>query len=107
MNTSTTPSRFSLRRAFTVPAIAVAICAATAGPAQSQLAYSIEFQGPTVGLPASAPAGAVIGAGDLLIPGAGAPAVVVFASTIGLNPGSSGEVEVDALSFGNDQRVNC
>ncbi|MEO1088544.1 MAG: hypothetical protein AAFY88_30290, partial [Acidobacteriota bacterium] len=113
MHTSTTASKRSpkstprRRRASLLPALATAICALTAVTAQAQLAYSIEFQGPSVGLPAAAPAGAVVGAGDVLIPGAGAPSIVVFASTIGLAPGMQAEVEVDALSFGNDPKVSC
>lgn len=110
MQTSMTTSRFSphrFRRAFTLLTFATTICVLSAGAARAQLAYSIEFQGPTIGLPAAAPAGAVIGAGDVLVPGAGAPAVVVFASTIGIAPGASGQPEVDALSFGNDPLISC
>ncbi|MCG8457879.1 MAG: hypothetical protein MI919_16505 [Holophagales bacterium] len=94
-------------RAFTLLTLAATICVSTAGAARAQLAYSIEHQGPTIGLPATAPAGAMIGAGDVLIPGAGTPAIVVFASTIGIAPGGTGQPEVDALSFGNDPWVSC
>ncbi|MEM7587896.1 MAG: hypothetical protein AAF560_31195, partial [Acidobacteriota bacterium] len=78
---------------------ALPLLASTAG-AQPQVFYSIDFQGPTIGM-LDAVTATPITAGDLLMPAFGTPAKVVPAwvapSAMTLQP------EVDALSFGLDQ----
>lgn len=83
-------------------------CVLSTSAAQAQLAYSIDFQGPTIGLPDSSPAMLPIGAGDVLTPGAGTPRIRILASTLGIVPApGTMQPEVDALSFGNDPLVDC
>ena len=72
----------------------------------AQPTYSIDFQGPTINMPDSATT-TPIGAGDILNPGAGTPAMAVSAAALGIVPsGATGQVEIDALSYGRDALVS-
>ncbi|MEO1084488.1 MAG: hypothetical protein AAFY88_09615 [Acidobacteriota bacterium] len=73
--------------------------------AEAQPVYSIDYQGPTLTLPDSA-LGLPIGAGDLLIPGVGTPAIVLDGMALGLTPSpATAQIEINALSQGRDSIV--
>ena len=104
------------------PAIAVAAAilgAAESASAQSRFLFSIDWHGPTVGMPA--PSGVPIVEGDILTPTTStstpapgplpAPSIAIPHTALGLPGGCVGHpggtpciVEVDAFSMGNDQR---
>ncbi len=105
---TTTAIRLSFHRLIRVSALVLTAFVLTTSAAQAQISYSIEFQGPTVGMASSNIPPATIGAGDLLAPGAGTPWIRITGGALGVVPSAAtGEIEVDALSFGTDPSVDC
>ncbi len=105
---TTTTLRLSFRRLTRVSALALTAFVLTTNAAQAQLSYSIEFQGPTIGMPSSNFPPAPIGAGDLLAPGAGTPWIRISGGALGIAPSATtGEPEMDAMSYGNDPWIDC
>lgn len=94
---------------FLTVAFGPALGQVAAGPLTAP-AFSIDFQGPTIGLP-DGTGGMPITAGDILVPtvppGPGplpTPSIAIPAIPgLGIIPGQFGPVELDALSFGRDE----
>ena len=116
--------RSQLRRIAYRSSLAVAIAASVAASAAGQMTFSIDYQGPPIGAPDSCTGVVGLTEGDILaaftitpapgpIPspcifypgGPGGLGLPLYPPAVGHPPGVAGFVEVDALSYGFEPRI--